>query len=180
MLTLDVYVTLKKGQIILDFLTDPVWLGVAAWSAVMLATLALIPQAVKLGRWLHKRRQQRFIPQTQSKKDRANYGLLLQKYEGYLDILSDLIVLRSQLERGPDEFTLELELEFVRTRDDVYHSLEKRSKREKEMGVSQLLEVLEERMVGTADLRNKRDELQVRQAEIENHPLFIKRRFSDD
>jgi hypothetical protein len=35
-------------------------------------------------------------------------------------------------------------------------------------------------MVGTADLRNKRDELQVRQAEIENHPLFIKRRFSDD
>ena len=168
------YVTLKKGQIILDFLTDPIWLGVAAWSAVILATL---PQAVKLCRWLHKRRQQRFIPRTQSKKGRANYGLLLQKYESYLDLLSDLITIRSQIERGPDEFTPELEVEFVRTRDDVYHSLEKRSKREKEMGVFQLLEVLEERMVGTADLRNKRAELQTRQAEIENHPLFIKRPF---
>ena len=152
-----------------DFLIEPEWL------AVILAALALVPQLVTLGRWLHKRQQQGFIPQTQSKKDRANYSRLLQQYESYLDLLSDLIVIRSQIERGPDDFTPEMEQKFVRTRDGVYHSLEKRSKREKEMGVFQKLEVLEGRMVGMADLCNKRAELQTRQAEIEDHPLFIKR-----
>jgi hypothetical protein len=101
--------------------------------------------------------------------------LLLQKYESYLDLLANLIILRAQHEAGPDEWTPELEQKFVETRDGIYHDLENRSKREKEMGDFQLLDILEGRMVGIADLRNKRAELQARQAEIESHPLFIRR-----
>src|SRR5947209_19795793 len=109
-----------------DF-TDPGWL------AVLLATLALIPQLIKAGQWLWKRYQTRYIPRnTQAHKDRANYGLLLQKYESYLDLLENLIIIRAQHEAGPDEWNPELEQQFVETRDGIYHSLEKRSNVEEE------------------------------------------------
>src|SRR5215210_4323862 len=134
-----------------DYLTEPEWL------ALIVAIVALIPQIIKLARRMWKRWNDRFMPRnTQVHKDRANYNLLLQKYEGYLVILENLIVLRYQVQRGPDPFTPELKQQFVQTRDGVYDNLEKRSKREKEMGVFQMLEVLEDRMVGMADLRNKR------------------------
>lgn len=112
---------------------------------------------------------------TQPQKDRATYELLLQKYEGYLIFLENLIVLRSQIESGPDPFTPELREKLVGVRDDVYHSLEKRGDVEEDMGDLQLLDALESRMVGIADLRRRREELEERQAEIENHPLFINR-----
>jgi hypothetical protein len=55
----------------------------------------------------------------QSKQDRCNYYLLLHKYESYLDLLSDLII-RAQVEAGPDDYTPEMKREFVRTRDRIY------------------------------------------------------------
>lgn len=164
-----------------DFLTDPAWVAVAACLAVILAAVASIPLVVQLGRWLGQRRQTRHLPKnTQVHKDRANYGRLLQKYEGYLTILENLIVVRSQVKRGSGPWTPELEQHFLQTRDHIFHELEKRGKREGQMGVFQLLDVLEERMVGIAEERRKRADLQARQAEIENHPLFIKRRSSGD
>ncbi len=154
----------------ISYFTDPAWL------AVLLATLALIPQLVKGGRWLWQRWQMRHFPKdTQPQKDRVAYGLLLQKYEGYLTMLENLIVLRSQVERGPDPFTPEMRERLVSLRDDIYASLEKRGKVENEMGDLQKLDILEGRMVGIADLRRRREELEERQAEIENHPLFIRR-----
>ena len=153
-----------------DFLTDPSWLGV-------IVTVAL-PVAGWAGRWAWeqwRRSKQPLVPQTQSKKDHRNYDLLLHKYESYLDLLSDLIVIRAQVEAGPDEYTPELEREFIRTRDGVYRRLEVRGEREKDMGVFQLLDVLEGRMVGAKEQRKKRTELEARQAEIEDHPLFVKR-----
>jgi hypothetical protein len=99
----------------------------------------------------------------------------LQKYDAYLTLLENLIVLRSQVERGSDPWTLALEERFVRERDHIYNSLEKRSGVEKEMGTFQKLDILERRMVGIADLRRRREELKGRQDEIESHPLFIKR-----
>ncbi len=154
-----------------DFLSKPEWL------AVILAVLALMRQEiVGLGCWLWRRWQIRYIPtNTQVHKDRDNYSLLLQKYEGYLTILENLIVLRSQVEAGSDPWTPELEQQFVQTSDSIYDSLEKRSDHEEHMGVFQLLNVLEGRMVGIAEERRKRADLQTRQAEIESHPLFIGR-----
>ena len=43
------------------------------------------------------------------------------------------------------------------------------------MGVFQLMDILEGRMVGAKELRMKRTALEERQAEIEDHPLFIRR-----
>ncbi len=152
-----------------DFLIDPAWL------AVFLATVALIPSVVNVARRLRTRWQNRHIPRnTQVHKDRENYALLLEKYEGYLLLLENLIVIRSQVEVGPDPWPPELEQQFVQTRDAVYDSLEKRGKKEKDMGEFQLMDVLESRMVGIAEERRKRAELEARQAEIEDHPLFIK------
>src|SRR4051794_1028990 len=95
-----------------NFLTEPEWL------ALIVSIVALTPQVVKLGRWLWKRRYQRFMPKnTQVHKDHTNYDLLLQKYEGYLTILQNLIILRSQIEAGSDPWTPELEQQFVQTRD---------------------------------------------------------------
>jgi hypothetical protein len=90
-------------------------------------------------------------------------------------LLSDLIVIRAQVEAGPSEYTSEMECEFVRTRDGIYRSLETRGKHEKEMGVFQLMDILEGRMVGAKELRKRRTALEERQAEIEDHPRFIRR-----
>ena len=119
------------------------------------------PPVTALAGWVWKRWREPFTPQTQSKKDRRNYYLLLHKYESYLDLLSDLII-RAQVEAGPDDYTPEMKREFVRTRDRIYCSLETRSKREKDMGVFQLLDVLEGRMVGAKDQRKRRTELENR------------------
>lgn len=108
-----------------------------------------------------------------------NYDLLLYKYESYLDLLCDLIVLRAQIEVGLTECTPEMEREFIRTRDGIYQSLETRSKQEKQMGVFQLMDILEGRMVGAKELRKKRIALENRQDEIEEHPLFIRRSLED-
>jgi hypothetical protein len=51
-------------------------------------------------------------------KDYATYVKLLDQYENYLNLLEDLIIIRSQVEAGSEEYTLELELEFVDTRAD--------------------------------------------------------------
>lgn len=91
-----------------------------------------------------------------------------------------MIILKAQHNRGPDEWTPELEQRFVETLDGAYNSLEKLGDREEDMGVFQLLDILEERMVGTAKERRERAELEERQAEIENHALFIKRSSSVD
>ena len=68
----------------------------------------------------------------------------------------------------------------MQTRDRIYNSLEERSKKESSMGVFQLLDILEGRMVGIAEERRKRKNLHDRQAEIENHRLFIKRDYSNE
>ena len=151
------------------YLIDP------AWMAVFVAVVALMPEAVRLARWLRKRHKTPFTPKTQSGKDRENYALLLHKYKSYLGLLEDMIILKAQHNRGPDEWTPELEQRFVETLDGVYNSLEKFGDREDDMGVFQLLDILEERMVGTAKERRERAELEERQADIENHALFIKR-----
>lgn len=163
----------KILRMLRDFLTDPFWLAIAAWLAVILATLALTPQVVGLGWWLRKRWQKRGEIETQSKKDRSNYASLLKQYQDYLDILENLIVLRSQIEAGPDEFTPELKQKLMDTRDRVYDSLEESSDREEDMGIFQKLDILEGRMVGIVEERRKRADLEVRQAEIESHRLFI-------
>lgn len=156
-----------------DFFTEPEWI------AVIIAIVALAPQVVTLVRWALKRWREPFTPQTQSKKDRHNYDLLLHKYEGYLDLFSDLIVLRARIEAGPSEYTPEMEQKFIRTRDGIYQSLETRAKHEKGMGVFQLLDILEGRMVDAKEQRKKRTALENRQDAIEEHPLFIRRNLED-
>lgn len=99
----------------------------------------------------------------------------MQKYESYLVILENLIIVRSHVEAGSDPWTPELEQPFIQTRDGIDDSLEKRGKKQADMGVFQLLDVLEGRMVGVAEERRKRAELEARQTEIESHRLFIKR-----
>lgn len=153
----------------LEYVTEPEWI------AIIISIVALVPSLGSLVRWAWKRWREPFTPKTQSKRDRRNYDLLLHKYESYLDLMSDLIVVRAQVEAGPEDYTPELEEHFVRARDEVYNSLEKRSKREKDMGVFQLLDILEGRMVGAKEQREKRTALENRQADIEDHPLFIKR-----
>lgn len=108
-------------------------------------------------------------PRTQSQEDHDSYALLLQNYESYVELLNDLIILRAQVARGPDEWSPELEERFVETRDGIYQSLEK------PMGLFEKLDILEGRNTGLTDERKKRAELAARQAEIEGHRLFIKR-----
>lgn len=144
------------------------------WVTVVVTVLAA-PPVTALVRWAWKRWREPFKHETQSRKDRRSYDFLLRKYEAYLDLLSDLIVIRAQVEAGPSEYTPEMEREFVRTRDGIYRSLETRGKQEKEMGVFQLMDILEGRMVGAKELRERRTALENRQTEIEDHPLFIRR-----
>ncbi len=153
-----------------DVLTDPAWL------AVIIACVALLPQLVRLGIWSVKRWQtwRSTIP-TQSAKDRAVYGKLLDQYEKYLSLLEDLIILRAQFERGPDEWTPELQQKFSETRDMVYGSLEEQGDREEDMGIFQKLDILEDRTIGLAEQLKRRGKLRERQAEIEAHRLFIGR-----
>ena len=154
----------------------PAFLYEPEWWAVIIAVLALLPQLRNGGRWLWRRWSTRNLPRnTQVHQDRENYGLLLEKYDSYLTLLENLIVLRAQVEAGSDPWTPELEEEFVRVRDGIYQSLEKRSEVEKDMGDLQKLDILEGRMVGITDLRKRREELEERQAEIEAHPLFVRR-----
>lgn len=61
----------------------------------------------------------------------------------------------------------------METRAGIYRSLEARGDREKDMGVLQKLDVLEERMAGIAEERRKRGDLETRQAEIEAHRLYV-------
>jgi hypothetical protein len=163
----------QNSGAISTFLADPIY---PAWAAAIFALLLLIPEIIKAGRWLRWRWETRHLPRnTQAHKDRTNYERLLQKYESYLIILENLIVLRSQIQAGPDPFTPELKEKLVKTRDHVSRELEHRSNVEKDMGIFQLLDVLEGRMVAIADLRRKREDLEKRQGDIEKHPLFIKR-----
>lgn len=148
------------------FLTDPGWVAVI---------LVLATWGWGWGQKLWRKATTPYEPRTQNKKDRKNYGLLLNKYENYLNLLEDTIVIRAQHKHGPDPYTPELEQTFVETRDRIFSSLEKRAEHEDEMGVFQLLDILEERMVRITDLRKRRDELRARQVEIENHPLFVRR-----
>lgn len=157
----------------LEAITKPEWI------AVIIAIVALAPSVVALVRWARQHWQEPFTPETQSKKDRRNYDLLLHRYESYLDLLSDLIVIRAQVEAGPSEYTPEMEREFIRTRDGIYQSLETRGKQEKEMGVFQLMDILEGRMVSAKQQRDKRIALENKQADIEEHPLFIRRNLED-
>lgn len=154
-----------------EFLTDPFSLAVAAWLAVIIAVIAIFrPEIAGLLHRLRGRWQER--TELQSSKDRKNYDVLLGRYQKYLDILENLIIVRAQLERGSEGFTPEMRQQLQDTRDGVYHDLEKRGEDEKDMGTFQLFEVLEERMVGIADQCRKREDLEARQAEIEDHPLF--------
>lgn len=159
----------EEGKTLPEFVTEPEWI------AVIIAILALVLQAVIPVRRLRRRWREPIKHESQSKKDRHSYDFLLRKYEVYLDLLSDLIVIRAQVEAGPSEYTPEMEREFIRTRDGIYRSLETRGKHEKEMGVFQLMDILEGRMVGAKELRKRRTALEERQAEIEDHPLFIRR-----
>jgi len=153
-----------------NILTDPTWLG------VIIGTLALTPQVVKLGVWSVKRWKtwRNTIP-TKSAKDRAVYGKLLDQYEQYLSLMEDLIILRAQFERGSDEWTPELQQRFSETRDRVYNSLEKQGDREDDMGIFQKLDILEERTIGLGEQLKRRGKLRDRQDEIEVHRLFIGR-----
>jgi hypothetical protein len=108
-------------------------------------------------------------------KDHATYVKLLDQYENYLNLLEDLIIIRSQVEAGSEEYTLELELEFVDTRDSIFHKLERSGERETQMGIFQKLDVLEGRNIGLEDQQDRRAELDDRQAKIERHPLFVGR-----
>jgi len=92
-----------------------------------------------------------------------------------LVLLEGMVILKAQLNRGLDARTPELEQPFVKASYKVYISLEKRSDREEEMGVFQLLDILEDRMVSISQERRERAELEERQAVTENHPHFIKR-----
>lgn len=153
-----------------DFLADSGWVGV-------IATVCL-PVVGVLARRVWKRVQkvrEPFVPQTRGKKDHESYGLLLDRYGHFLSLLEDTIVIRAQVEAGRAPFTRELEHEFAQTRDDILDRLEKRGEREEDMGIFQKLDVLEGRMVGIAEGRKRRDALEARQAEIEAHPLFVKR-----
>lgn len=152
-----------------ELFTDPAWLG------VNLASLALIPQVVMLGRWLWRRSRAPYVPRTQVQQDRENYGRLLQDYESNLLLLESLIVIRSQTEAGSVPWTPELEQHFAETRDGVYNNLERRGNEESSMGILQKLDILEGRTVSLGEARQRRAELQARQAEIESHRLFIKR-----
>ncbi len=92
-----------------------------------------------------------------------------------MTLLEGIVILKAQLKRGLDAWTPELEQPIVKASYKVYISLHKRSNREEEMGVFQLLDILEDRMVGIAQERRERAELEERQAVTENHPLLIKR-----
>lgn len=144
------------------------------WLAVILAVLAAPPVSAGV-RWVWKRWREPFTPKTQSKKDRRNYDLLLHQYEGYLDLFCDLIVIRARIEAGPSEYTPEMERKFITTRDGIYGSLETRAKHEKGMGIFQKLDILEGRMVGGKQQRDRRTALENRQDAVEEHPWFIRR-----
>ena len=148
------------------------------WVAVVVAVLVASPFTA-LVQYVWKRWREPFTPETQSKRDRRNYDLLLHQYESFLDLLSDLIVIRAQIEAGPSEYTPEMEQRFITTRDGIYGSLETRGKHEKEMGIFQKLDVLEGRMVDAKEQRKKRTALENRQDAIEEHPLFIRRTLED-
>lgn len=154
-----------------NFLQSPGWWG------VILATVALTPLIVALAKWLKHRWNTRHLPtNTQAHKDRRNYERLLRDYEGNLTLLEDLIVIRSQVEASKTtSWTSELQSKAVHTRDKIYRNLERRSENERHMGIFQKMDALEGRMVGIAEERRKRIDLETRQAEIESHHLFIGR-----
>ena len=113
-------------------------------------------------------------------KDRENYALLLDKYEGYLTVLRELLILRSQTTYGKPSENPDIRERLIEVRDRLYHSIEKQGETEDEMGDLQKLDILESRNVGIDDLRKRRQELEELQAEIESHPLFIKRGSGED
>ena len=119
--------------------TDP------AWIAVILATLAIIPQVVSLIRWAWRRWRAPYEPKTQIQADRAAYDSLLRQYDAYLNFLESLVVMRAQHEAGPDEWTPELWAGLVEHRDQIYENLENRGNKEEEMGIFQKLDILEGR-----------------------------------
>lgn len=86
-----------------------------------------------------------------------------------------MIILRSRVLVGTEGWNSELQQQFVQTRDGIYDNFERNDPSYKDMGIFQKLDILEGRLVGIAEQRKRRDELQTRQAEIENHPMFIKR-----
>ena len=93
--------------------------------------------------------------------------------------MEELIVIRAQSERDYENWTHEekqqVEQQFAQTKSGVYRNLERRGDREEGMGILQKLDILEGRMIGIAEERRKRGDLENRQAEIENHRLFTDR-----
>lgn len=152
------------------FVSEPEW-----W-AVIIATIALMPLVVKSGRWLKQRWESRHLPtNTRAQKDRRDYNRLLQDYEANLTMLENLIVIRSQVEASKDtQWTEELQQQAIGTRDKAYRNLRRESEAERDMGIFQKMDALENRMVGIQEEQRRRAELGQRQAEIEAHRLFVR------
>jgi hypothetical protein len=161
-----------------ELLANPLF---PSWLAAIFAFLALIPLGITAVRLLRRRWETRHLPRnTQVDQDRANYVKLLDKYEGYLALLRNLLILRSQMQWGNVEGNPDVERQFVQKRDALYQSIRRRGDNESDMGDLQKLDILESRNVGINDLRQRRRELEELQAEVENHPLFIPRDSSED
>ncbi len=114
------------------FFLDPIY---PAWLAALFALLVLIPEVIKAWRWLRRRWATRHLPRnTQVDQDRANYTLLLDKYEGYLTLLRNLLILRSQTVHGGIAEKPKTVERFVEVRETLYSSIEKRGDEEDDMG----------------------------------------------
>jgi hypothetical protein len=136
------------------------------WFIDMSVILAYITAAVQTGRWSwkrYKKSKEPFVPRTRGTKDRADYARLLSDYESNLDLLEELVRLKVMFDRGPDEWTDELEQKRMESREGIYRNLEQ------PMGIFEKLDILESRNPGMTDQRMKRIELETRQAAIEQH-----------
>lgn len=83
-------------------MTLPKFLTDSGWVAVI---LVLATWVWGWGRRLWRKVTAPYEPRTQSRKDRENYILLLNKYENYLNLLEDTIVIRAQHKHGPAPYT---------------------------------------------------------------------------
>lgn len=165
--------TEQESGAVSKLLADPL---LPSWLAAFFALITVIPLAVAAWRWLRRWWKTRHLPRnTQVHQDRANYVLLLDKYEAYLTLLRNVLIIRSQTQHANVADNPEVVQKMVETRDGLYQILEKQGEDESEMGDLQKLDHLESRNVGIEDLIERRRKLEDLQAEIENHPLFIPR-----
>jgi hypothetical protein len=102
--------------------------------------------------------QAKFSPETrQGRRDRDNYILLLEDYEGNLDVMEQLCAIREENLGQP-----EVEQQIMEVRDKIYSNLERPG------GIFEKLNILEARNTGMLRERAKRTELQGRQSSIES------------